>query len=117
VGPGAHSYNGRSRQFNIKNNSQYIASMNAGKIPFDFELLSPEDRVNEYILTTLRTSWGSDLELLKNSFNYNLLELHPSYINTLLDNNLAVIENSFFKLTRKGKLLADKISSDFFIET
>jgi oxygen-independent coproporphyrinogen-3 oxidase len=117
VGPGAHSYNGRSRQFNIKNNSQYITSINVGKIPFDFELLSPQDQVNEYLLTTLRTRWGSDLELLKNSFNYNLLELHSSYVSALLDNNLAVIENSFFKLTRKGKLLADKISSDFFVET
>jgi oxygen-independent coproporphyrinogen-3 oxidase len=117
VGPGAHSYNGRSRQFNIKNNSQYITSMNAGNIPFDLERLSPEDQVNEYLLTTLRTSWGSDLELLKNSFNYNLLELHLSYVNALLDNDLAVIEDSFFKLTRKGKLLADKISSDLFIET
>jgi oxygen-independent coproporphyrinogen-3 oxidase len=117
VGPGAHSYDGRSRQFNVKNNSQYIASINNGSIPFDIEVLSPEDRINEYLLTTLRTSWGSDLELLKNSFNYNLLELHATYVNLLIDNKLAVIENAFFKLTRKGRLLADKISSDLFLET
>jgi oxygen-independent coproporphyrinogen-3 oxidase len=117
VGPSAHSFNGKTRQYNIQNNNLYITAISQGRIPFEMEVLSPEDRVNEYLLTTLRTAWGSDLALLKKDFNYNLISLHGSYIDTLIENKFAIIENDFLKLTRAGKLLADKISSDLFLET
>jgi oxygen-independent coproporphyrinogen-3 oxidase len=116
VGPGAHSYNRDTRQFNIKNNALYIASLQQNNIPFEREVLRHEDRVNEYLLTTLRTSWGTDLRLLKNDFNYDVIAAHEAYIKRLLDHKFAVIENDFLKLTQAGKLLADKISSDLFLE-
>jgi oxygen-independent coproporphyrinogen-3 oxidase len=117
VGPGAHSYNGGSRQFNVKNNSLYIQSLSVGKIPFEHEILSHKDRVNEYLLTTLRTSWGADLKFLSNDLQCDVVKLNSAYIESLIKNELATIENNFLKLTRRGKLLADKISSDLFLET
>lgn len=62
IGPSAHSYNGESRQFNISNNTAYQKAIQTGKIPFEREVLTVEDRINEYLLTGLRTSWGCDLE-------------------------------------------------------
>jgi oxygen-independent coproporphyrinogen-3 oxidase len=117
VGPGAHSYNGDSRQFNVKNNSLYIQSLLVGKIHFEHEILSHADRVNEYLLTTLRTSWGADLKFLSNDLRCDIVKLSSAYIESLIKNELATIENNFLKLTRRGKLLADKISSDLFLET
>jgi oxygen-independent coproporphyrinogen-3 oxidase len=114
VGPSAHSYNSISRQFNIANNHLYIQSLKENVIPFTEEKLSNEDRVNDYLLTTLRTSWGTDLEYLKTSWGYPLEE-YQSYINTLLDNLLAELRGNQLVLTKSGKLLADKIASDLFL--
>ena len=58
--------------------------MKEGKIPFEREVLSTEDHVNEYLLTTLRTQWGSDLVKLKQEYGYDVLGQHGVLINDLL---------------------------------
>lgn len=114
VGPSAHSFTGEKRQYNISNNHTYVKSLQEGTIPFEREILSAENKINEYILTTLRTSWGTDLAFLKRVHEYDLFTENRQYISQLLDNQLVIIENDILKLTNKGKLLADKISSDLF---
>ncbi len=114
AGPSAHSYNGESRQYTVSNNHTYLKALQAGTIPFEKEMLSRENKINEYILTSLRTLWGTDLEVLKKQFNYNLIEQNQAYIDQLLDKKFIKIENDIITLTRNGKLLADKISSDLF---
>lgn len=114
VGPSAHSFNGESRQFNIANNHAYLKAMQAEVIPFEKEVLSREDKINEYILTTLRTSWGTDVGFLKRTLAYDLVTENKAYISDLLDKKLLTLENQVLKLTNAGKLLADKISSDLF---
>ena len=116
IGPSAHSYDGKSRQFNISNNGKYMKSIAAGVVPYEREVLEKKDKVNEYLLTTLRTKWGTDLARLKDEFNVNLLKDRAPYIRDLLDSKLAKITNQHLGLTNKGKLLADKISSDLFID-
>jgi oxygen-independent coproporphyrinogen-3 oxidase len=115
VGPSAHSYNGASRQFNVSNNYRYLNSIKQREIPFQLELLSREDKINEYLLTTLRTSWGCDLGKLKNDFGEDILGNHAAYVGSLINKNLALLDNSILKLTKSGKLLADKIASDLFL--
>ena len=65
LGPSAHSYNGTSRQWNVASNSAYIESLHQHKIPFEKEELTITQQYNEYILTSLRTIWGCDLQLFK----------------------------------------------------
>ena len=115
VGPSAHSYNGNSRQYNISNNNLYIRSLKNKVIPFEKEELSPEDLINEFILTTLRTEWGTDLKKIQQDFGYDLLNKNADYLSRIFKNEMAVLEGSVLRLTRKGKLLADKISSDLFV--
>ncbi len=117
IGPGAHSYNGHSRQFNVANNHLYIAAITEGKVPSTIEHLSARDRVNDYLLTTLRTSWGSDLEKLKHQTQYDLLHEKGEYVASLVHNGLATLSDNHLRLTRRGRFLADKISSDLFIVT
>lgn len=118
IGPSAHSYNKETRQFNIRNNQLYINSiLKDGKIPYEREVLSRADLINEYLLTTLRTSWGCNLKFLIDNFNYDLSVIHESYLKSLIDNQCASLENYCLKLTKRGKLLADKISSDLFLIT
>lgn len=115
VGPSAHSYNGISRQYNISNNHIYLNSILDQKIPATLEILTREDKINEYLLTTLRTSWGANLMKLRQVFEFDLEAEHGEYIRTLQQRKLAVVENETLLLTKAGKLLADKIASDLFI--
>lgn len=115
IGPSAHSYDGESRQFNVANNYQYVSAIREGKVPCTIEHLSRTDQVNDYLLTTLRTSWGTDLARLRDQMNYDLLSSRSAYIEELLRNGYAIVAKDHLVLTRKGKFLADKISSDLFL--
>ncbi len=116
IGPGAHSYNTHSRQFNISNNPLYIKSIDANIVPFELEVLTRENKINEYIFTTLRTTWGCDLQRLQSEYHFDIEKEQGPLLKSLLTNGLAVRHGSVIKLTSKGMLLADKISSDLFVE-
>jgi len=116
IGPSAHSYNKISRQFTSKNNALYIRSIQEKKVPYEMEVLTRANKINEFILTTLRTNWGCDISYLKNEYEYDLISEKADYIADLQRNNLVLIQDQVILLTRKGKLLADKIASDFFAE-
>ncbi len=114
VGPSAHSYNGISRQFNISHNKKYLSTISQGDVPFTLDSLSHNDHINEYLLTTLRTKWGTDLNNLKEKYATDLLAVQGDYIEGLLTKELAMIDSNALILTDKGKLFADKIASDLF---
>ncbi len=114
IGPSAHSYNGNSRQWNISNNAVYVKSLEKNELKFEKEFLTTSQRYNEYVLTSLRTMWGTDLNYIEQIFGKEYLaycikesEKH------LITNNIINSENKLF-LTDQGKLLADKITSDLF---
>ena len=114
IGPSAHSFKGRTRQSNISNNSNYIKSIEKGIIPAVEEALSKTDRMNELLLTGLRTIWGVDLNLIKKRFGVDLERYNKSYIQDLIKLDLATFNDGIMQLTKKGILIADKICSDLF---
>lgn len=116
VGPSAHSYDKTSRQHNISNNHLYVRAIREGRIPAELETLRKEEQVNEYILTSLRTDAGCDLTMLRESFSYDLKEHHAQYLSRLANQNLIRIEHNRLILTQSGRLLADQISSDLFLD-
>jgi oxygen-independent coproporphyrinogen III oxidase len=115
VGPSAHSFNGDCRQFNISNNTLYLKSIDQGDVPFEKEVLTRDNKINEYIFTSLRTQWGCDINYLEEKFDYNLKITRQ--LEGLIDQQLLNLNGSIIKLTRKGKLLADQIAVDLFIST
>lgn len=115
IGPSAHSYDGHSRQFNVRSNAIYLRSIENGSIPFEREVLSRENKVNEYLLTTLRTRWGCNLNLLKDQLNEDLLHRSGEYISQLQREGLLTVEENMLRLTRRGKLFADKIAEDLMV--
>ena len=104
IGPSAHSYNGTMRQFNISNNYHYVKAIQSGRVPATPEILNRADQINDWILTTLRTSWGTDLKKLRNMHQYDLLKVHSGYINSLIDGNLAIVHNEALILSRALKV-------------
>lgn len=121
LGPSAHSFNGTSRQWNIANNNIYISSLDKNEIPFETEILTPTQQLNEYIMTSLRTMEGLDLQTVRSwQFGVNSQELairsqqfEVSYQKFIITGKV-IIENNFLKLTDEGKLFADGIAADLF---
>lgn len=115
VGPGAHSYNGVSRQSNISNNHLYLKSLRAGHVPYQVELLTRTALINEYIMTSLRMNNGCDLGALKRKYDFDLIAQNSEYLQQLERYGLVKLKDSILQLTRKGRLLADKIATDLFV--
>ena len=115
VGPSAHSYNGESRQYNVSNNSMYLRSIQQENVPSTVEVLSREDKINEYLLTSLRTSWGADLKILREEYSWDIINKNWDYVQSLQTKGLIEIEDNILRLTRQGRFLADKIASDLFV--
>lgn len=113
IGPSAHSYNLKSRQWNVRNNQLYIKAIGLDENFFETEILTRDNQFNEYILTGLRTKWGCSLKQIEMEFGSEI----KSHCLTILNKNKTylLLENDVFCLTDSGKLYADKISADFFI--
>jgi oxygen-independent coproporphyrinogen-3 oxidase len=112
IGPSAHSFDRISRQWNVSNNNVYIDTINKGIIPCEKEILTETQKLNEYIMTSLRTSDGLNLELVPKATSYELQASSKKYI----DRKLMFEEDHHLKLTREGKLLADGIAAELFFE-
>jgi len=111
IGSSAHSFNGSSRRWNVSNNVNYINSINEGKILFEEEILTETQKVNEKIMTSLRTQWG--LKIAECGMR-NVELMQESLMG--IDSSHYTLENGIMKLTDDGKLFADSISASLFIE-
>ncbi len=115
IGPSAHSFNGKSRSWNVSNNSLYLKAIAENKLPSEIEILSKTDQYNEYIMTGLRTIWGVSLERIEAEFGSNYLEYLHQQAEKYISDNLLTVENNILKTTKKGKFLSDGIASDLFL--
>ena len=106
LGPSAHSFNGISRQWNISNNNIYIESIKKGIIPLEKEILTETQKLNEYIMTSLRTAGGLSLDIT----GKEMIDKSQKFIAA----GLMKLENNSLVLTREGKLLADGIAAELF---
>lgn len=115
LGPSAHSFNGTSRQWNVANNALYIQSLSNGVVPFEAEVLTTEQQLNEYIMTSLRTMEGISLQNVKQNFGKDKYEYLIKTARPHLNHEHLTIENDYLKTTTQGKLLADGIAADLFV--
>jgi oxygen-independent coproporphyrinogen-3 oxidase len=112
LGPSAHSYDGMSRSWNVSNNMNYIKAIAEGKIPMEIEMLSLSQQTNEYIMTSLRTMWGLNINSIKveshrSEVMQSLIGIEPAFY---------TIENHHIKLTQMGRHYADGIASRLFVD-
>ncbi len=116
LGPSAHSFNIISRQWNIANIIKYIQSIKNNEIPFEKEILSKNQKYDEYILTSLRTIWGCDIKYIKKCFGEKYYNNCINQSKVYIIKGLLSNKKSKLFLTDKGKLFADKVAADLFME-
>lgn len=114
LGPSAHSFNGQSRQWNIANNALYIKSLKENKVPFEVEHLTSTQRLNEYIMTSLRTVEGLNLEYVTNHFGEKAADKLKQEAQQFIETGKMQVNNSYLQLTKEGKLFADGIAAELF---
>jgi oxygen-independent coproporphyrinogen-3 oxidase len=115
LGPSAHSFNGYSRQWNIRDLKGYIKLINAGKSFYESEELNSKTRFNEYIMTSLRTMWGIDLEYVEEMFEKEGYDYIINLAGKFKNYGLMKQEKKSLILTNQGKLISDNIISEFMI--
>ena len=115
IGPSAHSFDGVNRYWNVSSNKDYLQYISSGKNAFEMEELTKRDRLNETILTGLRTKWGIDLDQILNDFDYDVDKLFARDIKNWNDQGWIVKQKGRLKLKAEGFLFADFIASELFL--
>ncbi|WP_026914038.1 radical SAM family heme chaperone HemW [Christiangramia portivictoriae] len=114
IGPSAHSYDGKTRSWNVANNSLYISALAENKIPQQQEVLSLTDSYNEYIMTRLRTKFGVNSEDIYRKFG-QLYEQHfIKEAQVFLEIGQLEKRDTGFHISKKGKFLSDGIAAELF---
>ena len=115
IGPSAHSYNGISRQWNIASNSKYITNIQNRNPSFEIEILNSNQMYNDYILTSLRTTWGVSKDYIFKNFGKEVSKHFLNATKKWVSDKKIKLKDGNYLLTKEGMLFADKISSDLFI--
>jgi oxygen-independent coproporphyrinogen-3 oxidase len=115
LGPSAHSFNGYSRQWNVRDLKKYIKSVNNGKIFYEKEELDQRSRFNEYIMTSLRTMWGIDLEYVESTFEKEGYDYVINLAGKFIGYGMMKQDKKNLVLTNQGKMISDNIISEFMM--
>lgn len=115
IGPSAHSFNGHSRSWNISNNAQYITGIGQNTPNLEVEILTTQDQINEYIMTSLRTMWGLHIPTVEKRFGTEAKNRILRESQTFLSSQDLQYSDDTLKLTAKGKRIADYIASELFV--
>ena len=115
LGPSAHSYFRNSRLWNVSNNVKYIKALSASQLPLVKENLNTQDMYNEYVMTSLRTKWGCSLIEIEKDYSRSYLNYFKVQIKGHEMNGYIIENKGVYTLSEKGKLIADRITSDLFV--
>jgi len=115
IGPSAHSYNLISRQWNVADNKKYIDGINKGIPSVKKETPGTKARFNEYLLTSLRTLWGTDMKYIEETFGKEYSDYVSARILKFLSAGTMIQDKSVLRLTNRGKFISDYIISELVI--
>jgi len=115
IGPSAHSFDGKRRAWNVRNNSNYIKTLAHDKLALEYEDLTTTDRYNEYVMTGLRTIWGVSLAMVTSKFGQTYAKYLENESEKYVQGQLLFWEDGVLRTTKKGKFLVDGMASGLFM--
>jgi len=115
VGPSAHSFNGTNRQWNIANNLRYIKAIKDGSPEFMIEELSPNNQINEYLLTSLRMIKGMQMNLFVDKFGNKTLKTVLQNAERWIDSGYLINSGNALYFSENGLFVSDQIISDLML--
>ena len=115
LGPSAHSFNGYSRQWNTPDLKTYIDGIISGNLSFEREELDIKTRFNEYIMTSLRTMWGIDLDYVEKTFDKEGYDYITNLAGKFINYGLMNQDKNTLILTNQGKMISDNIIAELML--
>lgn len=115
IGPSAHSFDGKKRGWNVRNNTKYIKALQERRLPIEYEELSIRDRYNEYVMTGLRTIWGVSLSRIERDFGAEFRDYVERQSAKYIKEHLLFFDGETLLASKKGKFLIDGIAADLFV--
>ena len=117
LGAAAHSFDGRSRSWNVADINTYIKGIEQGKRIFEEELLDDDTRYNDIITVALRTKEGINLDTLSPKYRDYCMKNARRYLNDGLLELSAVgdSQSPTLHLTRRGLFVSDMVMSDLMM--
>ncbi len=115
LGPSAHSFNGDTRQWNISALDKYLISLEKDVLPATMEVLETRDMYNEYIMTSLRTMWGADLDYVEDNINKESRDYLNNLATRFIRYGMVIKEGNRLLLTDQGKMISDNIISELMM--
>lgn len=113
-GPSAHSFDGQRRRWNLANNSLYIQSLENNRIPFEEEILSPVQQLNEYLMISLRTLEGISLDTMEKKWGAKEAASVKQQAQKFMSDGKLLLAENHLRLSAAGKLFADGIAAELF---
>jgi oxygen-independent coproporphyrinogen-3 oxidase len=116
IGPSAHSYNGTQRSWNVSNNALYAKKIMKDEPANEYEVLSITEKYNEYVMTSLRTMWGVDVNYILQHFGEDFQKHFLLEVSPFISNKWVNESGTIYTLTDSGKLFCDYITEHLFVE-
>lgn len=116
LGPSAHSFDGEKRKWNVSNMTKYINGISAGTSISEEEILTTVQKINEYIMISLRTMWGINLSYFEKQFGEKHLSVLFKKAQTFFQKNLLTKKENSLILTEKGIFISDSIIAELFLD-
>ena len=111
IGAAAHSFDIKTRSWNVADIRQYIEAMERGERPYEEEVIDEDTRYNDAITVALRTKEGLDLTTLPNHQRQYCIANAKRHI----DANLLKLSDNHLALTKEGLFVSDMVMSDLMI--
>lgn len=108
LGAAAHSFDIRSRQWNVANVDDYIKSIGKSIVPMEREQLSNSTRYDDLITTALRTSDGIEVAAVAEPYRSYMLRMAAPYISR----GLLTLSAGRLSFTRNGIKVSDMVMAD-----
>jgi oxygen-independent coproporphyrinogen-3 oxidase len=116
IGPSAHSFDGQNRRWNISHNALYAKNiLQDHRLLYEEETLTPIQRLNEYIMTSLRTMWGCDLTKIEQEYGADAARQVEKNSHLFQEKKWVSQGDRTLTLTNAGKLFADRIAGELFL--
>lgn len=109
IGPSAHSYDLKSRQWNVASITKYVKAIAENTVFFEREELTLNDQYNDFVMVSLRTSDGLDLSLLEAKFGAEYKVYCLKNIKTYIDTKKVDYLDGKLRLTAEGIQISNLI--------
>lgn len=114
VGPSAHSFDGRTRSWNVRSVFAWQKRIDSGASPIEGrETLDDGELLLETLMLRLRTLDGVDLHGIAERFHVDVLEENRALVERLSSDGLIELEDGRLRPTLQGLAVADRLAASF----